>query len=361
MNSYGEQFRVSVFGESHGAAIGVMIDGVPAGIRLDMQLIQSELERRAPGRSEFATPRKEDDVPEILSGVNDGVTEGSPIVCLFANRDTRSRDYPASFRPGHADLTAYQKYKGFADMRGGGHFSGRLTAGLVFAGAIAKQILKDKLGSEVFARMQSIGGTSGNPIIYDRDTLSAIAGKDFPSADEDEDIFKAVIREAKEAKDSVGGAIEAVGLGLPAGLGEPFFGSVESHVAAMLFSIPAVKGVEFGAGFGITAMRGSEANDPIIIESVDGTENIITDGNNSGGILGGISNGMPIVVRVAIKPTASIGVPQRTVEPSGGMFTETELELTGRHDPCILPRAVPVIEAGIAIALLDLAMEGGFI
>ncbi|MCL2492909.1 MAG: chorismate synthase [Clostridiales bacterium] len=360
MNTFGTTFCVTIFGESHGSAVGVVVDGVPAGLRLDRALIDRELARRAPGRSEYATPRTEPDIPEILSGVKDGVATGAPIACIFRNTDTRSQDYPSALRPGHADWTSLLKYGVHADLRGGGRFSGRLTTGLVFAGAIAKQILlQDDV--EIFARIQAIGGVSDTikltgltetQAVWAEQALREIAQKDFPCADDMEAVFKETILLAKEEQDSVGGVIEAACFGVPAGTGEPFFDSVESRVAHLLFSVPAVKGVEFGAGFRFAELLGSEANDPLELE--DGK--IVSRTNKNGGILGGIASGAPILVRAAIKPTASIGLPQHTVDME--TLSETILELSGRHDPCIVPRAVPVVEACLAIALLDLMREG---
>jgi len=361
MNTFGTTFCVTLFGESHGSAVGVVVDGVPAGLRLDMTLIERELARRAPGRSEYSTPRMEPDAPEILSGVKDGVATGAPVVCVFRNTDTRPQDYPSSLRPGHADWTALLKYGVHADLRGGGHFSGRLTAGLVFAGAIARQILSQN-GVEIFARIKAIGGVSDTidltglteaQAVWAEQALEMIADKDFPCADDVDEAFRDTILLAKEEKDSVGGVVEAACFGVPAGTGEPFFDSVESRVAQLLFSVPAVKGVEFGAGFRFSELLGSEANDPLGLE--DGK--IVSRTNRNGGILGGIANGAPIIVRAAIKPTASIGLPQQTVDMK--TLSETTLELTGRHDPCIVPRVVPVVEACLAIAILDLMREGG--
>ena len=358
MNTFGNMFRVTIFGESHGPAIGAVVDGTPAGTRIDLEAIQREMNRRAPGRAALSTPRQEADVPEILSGMGEnGVATGAPITCVIRNHDARPQDYPSAFRPGHADWPAFVKYGGHADRRGGGRFSGRLTAGLVFAGAIAKTVLAAR-GIEVFGRIKSISNAYDNIEMCgenaaSREELRRIAAKIFPAADNKENDFLDHIAWAKEENDSVGGVVEAVCFGVPAGAGEPFFSSMESRIASMVFSIPAVKGVEFGRGFEITTMRGREANDPLVL-----TESTITTRtNNNGGVLGGIANGMPVIVRAAIKPTSSISVPQQTIDPATG--AETTLILGGRHDPCIAPRAVPVVEAGVAIAVLDLIMEGG--
>jgi chorismate synthase len=369
MDSYGKLFKVTLFGESHGPAVGCVVDGVPAGTSINMTRIEADLARRAPGQGVWATPRAEADAPEILSGVLDGRATGAPIAVIFRNTNTRSGDYAEiPLRPGQADWTSLLKYGGHDDRRGGGRFSGRLTAGLVFAGAIAKQLLAEK-GVTVYGRVQAVAGESDDidlcrsfgdgagvgGISEAKETLRRIAEKSFPAADEKEAVFLEKIIAAKDAGDSVGGVVEAVCFGLPPGTGEPFFGSVESRVAAMLFSIPAVKGVEFGRGFAIAALRGSEANDPIL--PAGHGKSFVSRANNNGGLLGGIANGMPVIVRVAIKPTASIALPQDTVDPKTGAAVKLELE--GRHDPCIAPRAVPVVEAGLAIALIDLLIEGG--
>jgi len=361
MNSFGNRFRITIFGESHGPAIGIVTEGVPAGTQIDFSGIKRDLARRAPGQSEFATPRKEADLPEILSGVKGGYATGAPIACVIRNTDTRPEDYPEALRPGHADWAALLKYRGFDDRSGGGRFSGRLTAGLVFAGALAKQVLAE-YGVEVYGRLKAVGDSTDRINLAEIGAADAnvvaqlkrISAKPFPAAETVEERFKEIIRAVKAASDSVGGVIETVCFGAPAGMGEPFFESVESRISAMLFSVPAVKGVEFGRGFGIAGLCGSEANDPIVLRN--GQFASLT--NNSGGVLGGIANGMPLVVRVAVKPTASIGIPQRTVDPSS--MTEAWLEVGGRHDPCIAPRAVPVVEAGVAIAVLDLMMAGGY-
>ena len=364
MDSYGNLFKVSIFGESHGQSIGCLVDGVPAGTRLHMDLITTDLARRAPGRGVWATSRKEVDVPVILSGVVDGKTTGAPIACIFHNDNIRSADYAdIPLRPGQADWTALLKYGGHDDRRGGGRFSGRLTAGLVFAGAIAKQLLAER-GIDIYGRVQSVDGetddidltletTDGYGRI--REYLRKIAEKPFPAANENEQAFLKKIITAKYTDDSVGGVVEAVCFGLPPGVGEPFFGSVESRIASMLFSVPAIKGVEFGSGFLFAYMHGIAANDPILPTGIK--DNYVSKTNHNGGVLGGISNGMPIIVRAAIKPTASIALPQDTVDPKTGEATTLVLE--GRHDPCIAPRAVPVVEAGMAISLVDLMLEGG--
>lgn len=323
MNVWGHNIKLTIFGESHGPAIGAVLDGLPPGFAVDWEEVSREMARRAPG-GELATPRKETDQVEILSGLFEGVTTAAPICAVIRNENTRSGDYTPSIpRPGHADLTSYIKYKGHGDYRGGGRFSGRLTAPLVWAGAIAKQILRDTHGIEITARIHSVHGVTG------------------------EEDARVEILAAKEQGDSVGGVIECEARGVPPGLGEPFFASLESEIAALLFSIPAVKGVEFGDGFRMAQMYGSESNDPMSMEG----DKIIFSTNHNGGILGGISTGQPIVVRAAVKPTPSIARPQTTVDIQTGQTVTHSIK--GRHDPCIVPRAVPVVEACVALCLFD--------
>ena len=328
MNSFGTVFRVSLFGESHGPAVGVLVDGCPPGLRLEAADFEADLARRRgggavgplPGNAS-TTPRAEADLPEILSGLYQGHTTGTPILILFRNEDVRSGDYE-SFRsvprPGHADLTGRQRYLGFADPRGGGHFSGRITVGLVAAGVIAKALLPG--------------------VTFRTAVLEAGGRRDVEAACE----------EARAAGDSVGALVEIRADGVGAGLGEPFFGAVESRIAEALFAVPGVRGVEFGDGFRAAAMRGSGHNDPIV--SADGR----TSRNGSGGVNGGVTNGNEIVVRVAMKPTSTIGLPQRTIDLGSG--TETVLEGKGRHDACIAIRGAVALEAAVAVALADLAI-----
>ncbi|MCG8539436.1 MAG: chorismate synthase [Clostridia bacterium] len=354
---WGKNVKISIFGESHGKAIGVVIDGLPPGIELNLEDISREMQRRMPGRSKISTPRKEGDKTEILSGFFNGKTTGTPLSSIIFNTDQRSRDYKSTKsipRPGHADYTGHIRYSGFNDYRGGGHFSGRLTAPLVFAGAIAKQILSKnniQVGSHI-KKIGSIEDVPFNPVNIEPSLLKELKDKDFCVID---DVIGEKMKEhilgIKEERDSVGGVIEGAVINLPEGIGSPFFNSAESKLSQILFSIPGIKGVEFGAGFDITEMKGSEANDELYIEGYK----IRSYSNNNGGILGGITNGMPIIFRVAIKPTPSIGKSQRTVDISKDINTRIETE--GRHDPCIVPRAIPVIEAACAIALLDLIME----
>ena len=350
---WGRKVRYTIFGESHGAGIGIVIDGLPAGALLDMAMIEREMARRAPGNSDLATPRVETDAVKISSGLYQGRTTGSPLCAMIQNKDTRSADYaaePRVFRPGHADYTGFMKYGGHNDPRGGGHFSGRLTAPLVFAGAIAKQLLATA-GIAIGAHIVQIGDlwdTAFNPVDISGETLTELSKSPFPTLDHvAADRMRHAIGAAKEQDDSVGGVIEAAVIGLPSGLGEPFFDSAESVLAHLLFSIPAVKGVEFGAGFALAGMRGSQANDSFV--KTNGKVQTVT--NHHGGILGGITSGMPLLLRTAFKPTPSIARPQNTLNANG----EAEvLVIKGRHDPCIVPRAVPVVEAVIALAIWDM-------
>ena len=362
--TWGRSIRLTIFGESHGPAVGMVLDGLPPGFPVDWADVSREMARRAPGSGELSTRRAETDSYEILSGMFEGKTTGAPLTALIRNEDARSSDYsPHILRPGHADWTALVKYKGHADHRGGGRFSGRLTAPLVCAGAIAKQVLR-RDGIDVGARIVRIYDaedtsldTCGAAIWHGEAAARVIAAskKTFPAADDAAgERMKAAILRAKQEGDSVGGVIECAATGLPAGWGEPFFGSVESSVASMMFSIPAVKGIEFGAGFGFARLRGSEANDPL--EYDEGGLRVRAATNRNGGVNGGISNGHAVIFRVAVKPTPTIGKEQRTVDIASG---ETVLAaFGGRHDPCIAPRAVPAIEAGLALCLLDLSASG---
>ena len=356
-SEFGNIIRVSVFGQSHGKAIGVVVDGLPAGEAIDLEELQRFLDRRRPGTGPLSTARKETDVPEFLSGLEGGKTCGAPLCAVIKNADQHSKDYGELAdkpRPGHADFTAWAKWGGHADMRGGGHFSGRLTAPLCVAGGIAKQILARR-GIFVGAHLASVAGICDRPFpLYPTAALfSEIAAKPFPVLDEAAgERMRAAILEAKNDLDSVGGVIECAAAGLPAGLGDPMFGGVENRLAAALFGIPAVKGVEFGEGFRAAELRGSENNDPFTVE--DGE--IRAETNRAGGILGGITTGMPLVLRAAVKPTPSIGRPQKTVRLSA--MEAAELTVHGRHDPCVAHRAVPVAEAVTAAVLLDMLLEG---
>lgn len=356
-SEFGNLLKISVFGQSHGKAIGVVVDGLPAGEAIDLEELDRFLDRRRTGKNRLSTARKESDVPVFLSGLENGVTCGAPLCAVIENSDQHSSDYRElrdKPRPGHADYTAYVKWKGQADMRGGGHFSGRLTAPLCVAGGIAKQILARR-GVYVGAHLWSVGTERDTPFPLrpTRELFESVAAKPFPVLDDQAgERMQALILEARQNLDSVGGVIECAATGMPAGLGDPMFGGVENRLAAALFGIPAVKGVEFGDGFASARAHGSENNDPFAEE--DG--HVVTETNHAGGILGGITNGMPIVLRAVVKPTASISRPQRTVSLSAG--ENTDLVIHGRHDPCIAHRAVPVVEAVTAAVLLDLLLEG---
>ena len=344
-STYGENLHLTIFGQSHSPAIGMTLEGIPAGEQLDFEALQRFLERRAPGRNAYSTARKEADAPEFLSGLRGDTTSGVPLTAIIRNGDTRSKDYApfsAVPRPGHADYTANVKYFGCQDYAGGGHFSGRLTAPLCIAGGVCLQILRRR-GIEVISRIKAIGD------VEDPSPLSAsTAEKAFPTVDEAAgEAMQAAIAQAKAQGDSLGGAIECAVLGLPAGLGDPMFGGMENRIAGIVFGIPAVKGVEFGAGFAAAKLRGSQNNDSYTVQ--DGR--IETRSNHCGGILGGITNGMPLVFRAAIKPTPSIAMEQDSINLE--TLTEEKLRVGGRHDPCIVPRAVPVIEAAAAIAVYD--------
>ena len=358
MASYwGKHIHISVFGQSHAPAIGVTVDGLPAGEAVDLDKLQTFLRRRAPGRDSTSTPRKEGDVPEILCGLAEGRTCGAPLAAVIRNTNTRSKDYSElrdKPRPAHADYTAQVKYRGFQDVAGGGHFSGRLTAPLCVAGGVCLQIL-ERRGIQIAAHIRSVAQVEDRP--FDSlgelpETLEAVRAAPFPVLDQQSgEAMRAAIHRAREAGDSVGGVVECIAQGVPVGLGSPMFQGLESQLAAALFAIPAVKGVEFGAGFEAARMRGSEHNDPFVMAGGA----IRTRTNHAGGILGGISDGMPILFQAAFKPTPSIAQKQRTVRLSTA--AETELQVTGRHDPCIVPRAVPVVEAAAALVLLDALLD----
>lgn len=345
--------KLSIFGESHGSEIGVVIDGLPAGEHIDIDELKLFCARRAPGNSTTSTKRREPDIPKILSGMLDGKTTGAPLCAIIQNNDTHSHDYnnlKKVARPGHADYTAYLRYNGANDVRGSGHFSGRLTAPLVIAGGIAKQLLRNR-GVEIGAHIFSVQNTKDD--VFDAVSITAkqlleVQKKDFAVLnDESGEMMIQQIETAAKQLDSLGGVVECCAVGFPAGIGSPMFDGIENVLSSILFGIPAVKGVEFGAGFKASKMAGSENNDPYCIK--DGK--ICTETNNHGGILGGISSGMPIIMRVAFKPTPSISQPQKTIN-----FIEQEeceLIVKGRHDPCIVPRAVPCVEAAVAFALLS--------
>ena len=355
-SSYGENLHLTIFGQSHSPAIGMTLEGIPAGEQLDFEALQRFLERRAPGRNAYSTARKEADAPEFLSGLRGDTTCGVPLTAIIRNGDTRSKDYApfsAVPRPGHADYTANVKYFGYQDYAGGGHFSGRLTAPLCIAGGIAKQILS-RQGIEIGAHIRSVGLIQDDllPLYPSKELFEAVAKKDFPVLNDAKgEEMRAEILKAKDDLDSVGGTVECAVTGMDAGFGGPLFGGIEGRLASALFGIPAVKGVEFGSGFQGSTCRGSENNDAFCF---DEKGNVATVTNHCGGILGGISDGMPIVFDVAFKPTPSIGRPQQTVDLRKKEITE--ITIGGRHDPCITHRAVPVVEAVTALVLLDLRL-----
>jgi len=356
-SEFGNTLRVGVFGESHGRAIGVTMQNLPAGEAIDLVVLEAFLDRRRPGKNALSTARNEPDRPVFLSGLMDGKTTGSPLCAIIENRDARSRDYAELLdkpRPGHADYTSFLKWAGGADMRGGGHFSGRLTAPLCIAGGIAKQILARR-NIFVGAHLSSVAGIADEafPQHPTQEQFDKIAGKDFPVISDTQGCaMQEAILTAAHAGDSVGGVIECAAIGFPGGIGNPMFDGIENRLSAAIFGIPAVKGLEFGAGFAASAMRGSENNDPFRIDE-DGS--ITTATNHAGGILGGISTGQPIVLRVAMKPTPSIAKAQQTVSLS--RMENAELIVHGRHDPCVAHRAVPVVEAQTALVLLDFLLE----
>ena len=358
-NTLGTRFKITSFGESHGNLIGIIVDGVPSGLDLDLDFIQNELNRRKPGQSKLTTTRSETDILELLSGVFNNKTTGAPICLIIKNTDIDSSKYEKFkdiLRPSQVDYSALKKFGEFADYRGSGRFSGRITAGFVMAGAIAKQILK-RYNIIIFAYTKSIGNIIDNDT-YQIDNLQKfmdLREKSLVRAlhSEKASLMEQLIEDVKSQNDSIGGTIKCIVKNFPEGIGGPVFNSLESNISKAIFSIPAIKGIEFGAGFKAATMKGSKHNDPWIIKN----GKIQTAKNDSGGIIGGISTGMPIEFTVAVKPTATIGVPQKTVNIK--TMKETEIEITGRHDPCIVPRAVVVVEAITAIVLLDyLLLEG---
>ncbi len=348
-SSIGSNIKLTIFGQSHSAAIGMTLEGLPAGVKIDFDKLEAFTSRRAPGKNAYSTARKEADKPEFVSGLRDGVTCGTPLTAIIRNTDTRSNDYSELKvlpRPGHADFTASVKYGGFQDYAGGGHFSGRLTAPLCVAGGIVIQIL-EQLGITVISRIFSIGNVSD-----EGELLDSTANKPFPTvSDECAVKMQECIASAKSEGDSVGGVVECKVLGLPVGLGDPMFDGMENMIANIVFGIPAVKGIEFGIGFEASKLRGSQNNDPYEVK--DGK--VVTTTNNCGGILGGITTGMPLTFKAAFKPTPSISQKQHSVRLD--TLTEGELIIKGRHDPCIVPRAVPCVEAAAALAVYDAYLE----
>lgn len=358
-NIWGRNLRLSIFGESHGDGLGIVIDGLPPGCTIDMNEVSRNMKRRAPGSSNLTTPRTEADEIEILSGIYNGITTGAPLCGIIRNTDIRSGDYTKHLpRPGTADLTAHIKYNGFNDPRGGGHFSGRLTAPVVFSGSIARQILYKK-NVTIGAHIYKIGSSCDR--LFDNykskpqaELLDRLTKSEFPLLDDTKSLpMKEVILRASDDNDSVGGIIECAATGQPAGLGSPFFESLESKLASLMFSIPGVKGIEFGDGFNMAEMKGSQINDQWFVDD----DAITSDTNHSGGINGGITNGLPIIFRTVFRPTASIAKEQKTVDLC--TRENATISIIGRHDPCIVPRAVVVVESALALCLLDLFMEGG--
>ena len=356
MNTIGDRIRMTIFGQSHSQGIGVVLDGLPAGEQVDLEAVQAFLDRRAPGRAAYATTRKEADQPQILSGLVDGHTCGAPLAMVIVNGDARSKDYSElrrKPRPMHADYPAWVKTGGARDIRGGGEYSGRLTAPLCFAGAVCMQLL-ERRGVTIGAHIASIGGvqdTPFDPVDISAETLRAVSARPFPVVREEAGAaMRDAVERARMAQDSVGGVIECAAVGLQPGLGGPMFDGVENRLSRILFGIPAVRGVEFGAGFAASAMLGSEHNDPYRMR--DGR--VVTETNRHGGVLGGMTTGMPLVFRAAFKPTPSISREQKTVDLAA--MENTTLTIVGRHDPCVVPRAVPCVEAAAAVALLDLIL-----
>ena len=351
MNTLGTSFRITSIGESHGKIVGVVIDGCPAGLELDMDKLQKDLDRRRPGQSKVSTTRNEADRAEVLTGLYEGVTTGAPITIIIRNQDRDSSKYLEARwtpRPGHADYTAGLRYGENQDPRGGGRFSGRNTAGFVMAGAVAKQVL-DGIGTNIITYTQQIGPVVAKDVDPTKVTESNMVR--CPDEAAAEEMIR-VIEEARSEGDSVGGKVKVIALNPPRGIGQPIFDTLEGDIAKALYAIPAVKAVEFGAGILYAGLRGSEANDQYVIR--DGK--VVTETNNSGGVLGGISSGMPTAT---FKPTPSIGLEQKTVGLQE--MEETTIKVEGRHDPCIVPRAVPVVEAMMAVVLADHALRAGVI
>ncbi len=356
-SSIGEKIRLSVFGESHGPAIGAIVEGLPAGHKIDTDFMLAQMSRRAPGKDKTATARRESDTPEILSGVQDGVTTGAPLALIIRNSDTISKNYDnlkIKPRPSHADYAAFVKYGGYNDVRGGGHFSGRLTAPIVAMGAICRSILKEK-GITVGGHILNIGGvedTSFDAVNVNKEELERLSSELFAlNNPEAEEKMRQRIEAARMDCDSVGGMVELAVVGMPAGAGNPMFRGVENVLSGILYGIPAVKSVEFGLGTDFAAKNGSEVNDQMYFEG----DNAFCYTNNCGGITGGITNGMPIIIRVALKPTPSIAKEQKTVNLETG--ENDTLKIVGRHDPCIVPRALPALEAALAIGIADILAE----
>ncbi len=361
-STWGERIKISIFGGSHTQAIGVNIDGLPAGEEIVWEEVLAQMARRAPGQDPTATTRREADEPKVLCGLLDGVTTGAPLCAIIENTSQRSKDYENLRRlprPGHADYTAWLRYKGHNDIRGGGHFSGRLTAPLVFAGAVARQILARRgvVAASHVAVIAGAADTPFDPVDIPQGLLERLSREYFPVIDPAaREAMRGKIEEARMDRDSVGGVVECAVAGLPAGAGDPMFDGAENLFASLLFGIPAVKGVDFGAGFSAAYLRGSQNNDPFYY---DENGMVRTRTNHAGGILGGITTGMPLVFQAAFKPTPSISKEQDTIDLPAG--ENGKLAITGRHDPCIVPRAAPVVEAAACIASLELLARGGLL
>ena len=356
-NTIGVAFRVTSFGESHGRCMGVVVDGCPAGLKLSGGDVQRDLDRRRPSQSSISTSRAEKDRVEILSGLFNGFTTGAPLCMLVWNRDVDSTPYERrrwTPRPGHADYTAYVRYGGFNDYRGGGRFSGRITAGYLMAGAVAKRLLK-LYGIEILAHTKRIGETIARETTVNEIRENVETNLVRCADPEASEKMTDAIKRAAAEMDSLGGEVECIALGIPPGVGQPVFDTLEGDLAKAILSIPSVKSVEFGAGTGFSRLRGSTSNDQYIVEE----GRVLTETNRAGGVLGGISSGMPVTCRVTFKPTPSIGKPQKTVDLT--LIEETILEVKGRHDPCIVPRAVPVVEGMVAVVLVDHMIQAGLI
>lgn len=356
-SSFNGGIKFSIFGESHGKGIGVVLDNLPAGEPIDLDKIGEFMARRAPKKDGTSTMRNEKDIPEILSGLYEGKTTGTPLSAVIYNSDQHSGDYGnliSTARPAHADYTGFLRYNGANDPRGGGHFSGRLTAPLCFAGAVCAQILEHRgitVGAHII-KIKNVLDDRFDPVNVTAEQLNSIKSRTFPvTSDETEEKMREVINAARMNLDSVGGVIECAAVGFPAGIGSPMLDGLENIISRLVFAIPAVKGIEFGNGFDCTDLFGSENNDEFYVQD----EKIVTKSNNHGGILGGISSGMPIIFRVAFKPTPSISRPQKTVDFK--KKRDTELVIKGRHDPCVVPRAVPCVESAMNIALLSALIE----
>lgn len=352
-SSFGKNIRITIFGQSHSNGIGVCVDGLPAGQRIDFDTLDAFLKRRSPGNHAYSTKRKEEDDVEFISGIVNGMTCGAPVAAIIRNNDIRPSDYTELYdipRPSHADFTANIKYNGFQDASGGGHFSGRLTAPLCIAGGICLQILKNH-DIDIAAHISEIGGIRDNlfDLAHVRSSdFEILRGNSFPVLDNEAGLeMQTLIEKIGKEGDSIGGVIECAATGLPAGIGDPIFEGMENRIAAAIFGIPAIKGIEFGNGFQCTAKKGSENNDAFYIDG----NNIRTKTNNHGGILGGITSGMPLVFRVAVKPTSSITSEQDSISLS--KKENIRFSIKGRHDPCIVPRAVPCVEAAAAVTICD--------